>query len=331
MSDPVTSIKISVDKGVKTNVKKSLALSLVITALFCRTMAMAAPALEKGNAASPPGSAAPALEGSAAPEKRTAPSDGDLSGEASAEELSAISETAKGILAELEKGQVTIVPLPRASVVVDAGHGGFDPGKVSPRGYEEKNINLAIASRLAKYLEQAGARVFMTRTDDKALASSKRGDLWRRADIANASGADLFVSIHQNSYPDSSVKGPQIFYYGKSEKSLLLGNCIQKQFVSFLKAWPRRAVKENMSYYVLKRTTVPAVLIECGFLSNPDEQYLLRNEKYQDKLAWAIYMGIADYMRDLRGKGTEEKKPEEKKTEEKAVRKKGTGEKKAAW
>ncbi|MDR1914603.1 MAG: N-acetylmuramoyl-L-alanine amidase [Clostridiales bacterium] len=190
------------------------------------------------------------------------------------------------------------MPLSKRVVLIDPGHGGVDPGKVSGKT-EEKNINLDIALMLQGYLETADAVVYMTRIDDADLAQSKKSDMYARKLTANTSNADIFVSIHQNSYPSASVEGAQVFYFNRSDNSKRLAESIQKQIKSFVDYRNRFEAKENSNYYVLKQTTMPAVIVECGFLSSPNEKYKLNNPDYQDRIAWAIYMGIVDYFRSI--------------------------------
>ncbi|MDR1558287.1 MAG: N-acetylmuramoyl-L-alanine amidase [Clostridiales bacterium] len=189
------------------------------------------------------------------------------------------------------------MPLSKKIVLIDAGHGGADPGKVSGKT-EEKNINLEIAKMLQGYLEQADATVFMTRVDDSDLAQTKKSDMYSRKLTANTSKADIFVSIHQNSYPDSSVQGSQVFYFNRSDNSKRLAECIQKEIKAFVNSRNKYEATENSNYYVLRQTTMPAVIVECGFLTNQNEKYKLNDPDYQDRLAWAIYMGIVDYFRE---------------------------------
>ena len=189
------------------------------------------------------------------------------------------------------------MPLSKKIILIDAGHGGYDPGKVSG-STQEKTINLAIAQKLQAYLEQADATAFMTRVDDSDLARTKKSDMRSRKLTADTSSADIFVSIHQNSYPSSSVKGAQVFYFNHSDNSKRLAQCIQNELKSFIDNNNKREVTENSSYYVLKNTSMPAVIVECGFLTNPSEKGMLQDPDYQDKIAWAIYMGIVDYFRE---------------------------------
>ena len=135
----------------------------------------------------------------------------------------------------------------------------------------------------------------MTRVDDSALGNKKSSDMSGRKAIVNESQGDLLVSIHQNSFTKASVSGPQVFYYDNSPNSKKLAEFIQLRLVEFLEAPKKRVAKPNDGYYMLKQTAIPAVIVECGFLSNPNERDMLLNEKYQQKIAWAIYMGVLDY------------------------------------
>jgi len=186
------------------------------------------------------------------------------------------------------------MPLSRKVIVVDAGHGGWDPGMVSGK-VDEKDINLSIAKKLQVFLEQGGATVIITRLDDSDLSKNKSGDMYVRRTIANAGHADIFVSIHQNSYNNAGVKGAQVFYFNQSDNSLKLATCVQSRIKEFVDPGNKFKAKANSNYYVLKQTEMPAVLVECGFLTNYNERQKLTTEAYQDKMAWGIYLGIVDY------------------------------------
>jgi len=186
------------------------------------------------------------------------------------------------------------MPLSNKIIVVDAGHGGWDPGMVSGK-VEEKGINLSIAKKLQVFLEQGGATVIITRLDDSDLAKNKAGDMHVRRLIANTSSADIFVSIHQNSYHKDSVKGFQAFYFNESDNSMKLANCIQDSLKEFVNPSNRLGARANKNYYVLKQTQMPAVLVECGFLTNYNERNKLTSNEYQEKIAWGIYLGIVNY------------------------------------
>ncbi len=187
------------------------------------------------------------------------------------------------------------------TVVIDPGHGGRDPGKVGVNGALEKDINLAIALKLKNLLEQNDVRVIMTRTEDTGLYSEndsnkKKSDLDKRIDIINSSGALFAVSIHQNSFSQSGVKGAQVFYHSQSEQGRKLAEILQKQLIETIDDGNRRKAKSNTSYYLLKHTTCPLVIVECGYLSNHREAELLLDEEYQEKMAWAIHLGIMQWI-----------------------------------
>lgn len=183
------------------------------------------------------------------------------------------------------------------TIVVDAGHGGIDPGKIGINNALEKDINLAVALKLERNLRENGINVVMTRTDDNGLynetdSNKKVRDMKNRLAIIEEAKPVLAVSIHQNSYPDSSVSGVQVFYYKDSVKSKEAADIMQAQLIRTLKPKKERLAKDNGSYYLLKKTSVPIVIVECAFMSNPIEAQLLTQNDYQEKVAWAIYMGI---------------------------------------
>lgn len=186
-------------------------------------------------------------------------------------------------------------------VVVDAGHGGNDPGKVSGEGILEKDVNLEIAFRLKRLLEAQDVTVYMTRTEDVGLYSpgssnQKAEDLKKRCELIREKQPDCVVSIHQNSYHESSVKGAQTFYYASSEEGKELAELIQACLVEHVDPDNHRVAKSNTSYYMLKKTDAPITIVECGFLSNWEEAELLALPEYQEKVAWAVHMGVMRYL-----------------------------------
>ena len=190
-------------------------------------------------------------------------------------------------------------------IALDAGHGGRDPGKVGVEGQLEKDINLEIVLRLKEELEkdnELNAKVVLTRSDDTGYydedtVNKKSADMKKRCEIIEEAKADIVVSIHQNSYHSSSVKGAQVFYYEKSEKGKLLANKIQARLVLSLSEENKgRVEKANDNYYLIMNVKCPAIIVECGFLSNMDEARLLENEEYQKKITKAIIEGIRDYL-----------------------------------
>ena len=186
-------------------------------------------------------------------------------------------------------------------VVIDAGHGGNDPGKIGVAGTKEKEVNLAIALKLKKSLEKQNIRVVMTRTDDRNLADAnasneKTSDMKNRVAKMDSEQPDMVVSIHQNSYTDSSAKGAQVFYYSESEEGKKLAEILQKNLIEIADQENNRVAKANTSYYILKNTSAPTVIVECGFLSNPEEESRLISAAYQEKLVEALQKGICEYL-----------------------------------
>lgn len=198
-----------------------------------------------------------------------------------------------------ENDQPTDGRLTGVTVCVDPGHGGYDGGAVGrDSGEIEKTVNLQFAQALKEALEKEGARVILTRDRDIALAEPgaerKRRDLKARVDAAQ--GADLFLSLHMNEYPDRSQSGPQVFYTAGDERSRLLAGAIQQSMNDALApARPRSA--HTGDYYVLREQSLPAVLIECGFLSNAEEEKKLLSPAYQQLCAQSILEGLVEYLR----------------------------------
>lgn len=189
-------------------------------------------------------------------------------------------------------------------VVIDAGHGGIDPGKVGINGALEKDINLEIAKKLQQFLEQEDVDVVLTRDSDAGLydenASNKKvQDMKRRVELIETTKPIVTVSIHQNSYHEEYVHGAQTFYYTGSEQSKILAEKIQQALLNGVDKDNTREAKANDSYYLLKKTSSPIIIVECGFLSNRDEAQKLASDYYQEKLAWAIHMGILQYLNEL--------------------------------
>lgn len=185
-------------------------------------------------------------------------------------------------------------------VLLDAGHGGNDPGKVSLEGCLEKDLNLKIAMKLKAILESQDIQVVMTRTEDKGLyeesdSNKKAADMRKRVALAKEVNADILVSVHMNSYTSPEVCGGQVFYYATSKEGKELAEDIQKEVSKVSVLNSKRSAKANDNYYMLRNSSVPAIIVECGFLSNPEEAALLKTEEYQEKIAWAIHMGIMKY------------------------------------
>lgn len=199
------------------------------------------------------------------------------------------------------------LPDKRYTVILDAGHGGFDGGAVAPDGTVEKDINLKIALTLSEFLKQSGFNVVMTRetdisTDDvesDKIAVRKKSDLKNRLELMKDFPDSVFVSIHLNKFTTSAANGSQVFYSAGSEASKPLGEEIQKSIVRLLQPENTRVNKQaTSSTYILYNATVPAVLVECGFLSNTAELSRLKDEEYQRKMAFCIFCGITDFFKD---------------------------------
>ena len=188
------------------------------------------------------------------------------------------------------------------TILVDAGHGGADPGMIGEGGLEEKGINLQIALKLKDVLEKKGFRVVMTREEDKGLydeesRNQKAQDMQRRVAMVKECNPELCISIHQNSYQDSAVYGPQVFYYEDSAQGKKLAELIQTELNTGLEVERPRAAKGNKTYYLLKRSESVLNIVECGFLTNPKEAELLQTEAYQNKVAEAVAEGVELYLK----------------------------------
>ena len=186
-------------------------------------------------------------------------------------------------------------------IVLDAGHGGSDPGKVTDDDIKEKDINLAIVKKLKTLFENKGFKVVLTRNSDKVMASEdspnvKVEDMRNRVALITKTNPVMTVSIHQNSFSSPEVKGAQVFYYGQSAEGEALAKLVQASLIERVDPENHRQAKANESYYLLKRTVSPTVIVECGFLSNPAEVALLTGEDYQNRLVWAIHMGVMEFL-----------------------------------
>lgn len=191
------------------------------------------------------------------------------------------------------------------TVVIDAGHGGVDGGTSAADGTLEKDINLRIAHKLNNVLQSFGVETVMTRTEDisihdadaKTIRQKKGSDIKNRLDIINNTDNAIYVSIHQNHYSDSIYSGTQVFYSKNKPDSEILANRIRNAVVSSLQKDNTREIKPSgKEIYLLNNAQVPAVMVECGFMSNKEEAKLLINENYQQKLAFIIAIGICDFI-----------------------------------
>ena len=194
-------------------------------------------------------------------------------------------------------------PVSSKTIIVDAGHGGEDGGAVSDNGVSEAEINLKIALKLQQLLEQSGSNVVLTRSDDnaiydvdkKTLREKKNSDIRNRVRIGNNSSADIFVSIHLNKIPENQYYGWQTFFKDGNEDGKRLATCIQSNLNETIQKENKRVPLKISNVYIIKHVEIPTVIVECGFLSNQQEEKLLQQEEYQNRLAWGIYNGIMDY------------------------------------
>ncbi len=195
-------------------------------------------------------------------------------------------------------GLVTVVVLLAAGrkaleetvIVIDSGHGGMDPGKVGVLGTPEKEINLKIAFKVKDKLEKKNYQVVMTRNEDIKMG------LKERVELIEEQIPELAVSIHQNSFTNSRVKGAQVFYYKGSENGKKAAELLQESIKATIDDDNERLAKANKDYYMLRNTSVPFAIVECGFLSNSEEEQLLTDDGYQEKMAEAIVIGIEKYL-----------------------------------
>lgn len=202
----------------------------------------------------------------------------------------------KGINAKAEENKQKII-------LIDPGHGGIDGGGHSKEGTLEKEINLNISMKLKTSLEKEGFKVFMTREEDKGLydenlkvKQKKIQDLKRRSEMKKETNCDMFISIHQNMYVQSSISGAQV-WYASNEESKRLANVLQTSLKENVDPSNNRVAKDAKDQYRILREgdLESSVLVECGFLSNPEEAQKLKDEKYQDKIVDALVKGINEY------------------------------------
>lgn len=182
-------------------------------------------------------------------------------------------------------------------IVIDAGHGGDDPGKIGINGALEKDLNLEIARKVESLLRLEGIETVLTRTGSEGLydagaENKKVQDMKRRIEKIEEASPMLTVSIHQNSYPEEYVKGAQVFYYKDSKESENAAKLMQESLKQRLDPQNHREAKANASYFLLKKTSSPIIIVECGFLSNKEEAKKLSDPAYQEQVAWAVFMGI---------------------------------------
>lgn len=207
-------------------------------------------------------------------------------------------------LNDKKEGVPTVsLPVSGKTVVIDAGHGKPDEGAQSSRGTTEAETNLKIALKLQSLLEQSGSSVILTRSDEnaiydldaKTLKQKKISDIHNRVKIGNESSADIFVSIHLNKIPQQQYDGWQTFYNAQNQDGQKLAVAIQNNLNKAIQKENNRVAKSIDNIYIVKHVEIPTTIVECGFLSNPDEEKKLLEDEYQNRLAWGIYNGIIDY------------------------------------
>lgn len=198
---------------------------------------------------------------------------------------------------------VNAVPVSNKVIVIDAGHGSPDGGAVGNTGTIEADINLKIALKLQKVLEESGAIVVLTRSDEngiydneeESIGKKKVSDIKNRVKIGNESTADIFVSIHLNKLEQKQYDGWQTFYKKDSGDGKKLAECIQNALNENMDKENNRVAKNIDNVYIIKNVEIPTTIVECGFLSNYEEEKKLKQEEYQDKLVYGIYIGIMNY------------------------------------
>ena len=190
----------------------------------------------------------------------------------------------------------------RKIIVIDPGHGGEDGGAVSCTGIPEKTLNLEISVKVNDLFHLLGWRTAMTRSEDKSICTSgttiaqrKVSDLKERVKMVNSTENPILISIHQNLYPESRYRGAQVFY-GASENGQALAEGIQAAFLETINPGSRRQVKPARGIYLMEKVPCTAVLVECGFLSNPEEEALLRSRDYQQKICCVIVTATANFL-----------------------------------
>ena len=199
--------------------------------------------------------------------------------------------------------QTVALPVSNKVIVLDAGHGKPDEGAQSSTGTTEAETNLKITLKVQSLLEQSGATVILTRSDDEAiydldsktLKQKKISDIHNRVKIGNEAHADIFVSIHLNKIPQEQYWGWQCFYKEGNEQSIKLAKSLQENLNESIQKENKRVAMKLENVYIMKHVEIPISIVECGFLSNKEEEKMLLEDEYQNKLAWGIYNGIMDY------------------------------------
>ena len=211
--------------------------------------------------------------------------------------------TKKGDIISEDSISTVSIPVSGKTVILDAGHGTPDEGAESSSGTTEAETNLAITLKAQKLLEQSGCTVILTRSDDnsiydldsKTIRQKKISDIHNRVKIGNESSADIFVSIHLNKIPESQYYGWQCFFKNGDDKSIELAKSLQSSLNEAIQKKNDRVAMKIGNVYIAKHVEIPLAFVECGFLSNPEEEKQLLDDSYQNRLAWGIYTGIINY------------------------------------
>ena len=199
--------------------------------------------------------------------------------------------------------EIVSLPVTNKTIVLDAGHGFPDQGAESLNGVTEASINLIITKKVQTLLEQSGCNVVLTRSDENGIydlnsntiREKKVSDIKNRVKIGNESSADVFVSIHLNKIQQSQYYGWQAFFKANNERSEELAKSLQEELNYSIQKENKREALKITGKYIIEHVEIPIAIVECGFLSNPEEEQLLQQDEYQNKIAWGIYNGIMDY------------------------------------
>lgn len=208
--------------------------------------------------------------------------------------------------ARVKSKVVVSTPITGKIIAIDAGHGKPDEGAIGYMNTTEQKINLQISKKLQNVIEQSGANAIITRsTEDgifdeksKTIRQKKVSDIKNRVKIINDNSSDIMLSIHLNKFPDERYKGWQVFYQKGNVKSEKLANKIQESLNLNINKVSNRTPKPIKQIYIMDNIEMPGVVIECGFISNKDESQILKDEEYQNKLSWGIYLGVQEYFRE---------------------------------
>lgn len=201
---------------------------------------------------------------------------------------------------------VNSTPITNHTIILDAGHGFPDGGAIGKDGSIESELNLLITLKLQNLLESSNCNVILTRSDkngiydtnSSSIREKKLSDMKNRLKISEENQADLFISIHMNKLNISKYYGWQTFFKSNCDKSLKIADNIQTNLNNYIDIPNNRKIKPISDIYLAQNIKIPFVLVECGFLSNDEENKLLQNDSYQNQLAWSIYSGIMDYFKE---------------------------------